>query len=72
VVTSGGTFPNSWDLTLLVLSPNRTAIGNGGRAAQSDSLTGVPPGTGIYTIELAPQDQNVGTNIGNFSVDLTT
>lgn len=73
VVTSDGTFPNSCDLSLLVLSPNGTQIGNGGCASQSDSLTGVVlPGTGTYTIELLPQGTNIGSNTGSVSVQLTS
>ncbi len=73
VATSGGTFPGNCDLTLQVLSPNGTEIGNGGCASQSDSLTGVLlPGTGTYSIELTPTSGNVGTNTGSVAVDLTT
>jgi hypothetical protein len=72
VTTSGGTFPANCDLNLQVLSPNGTAIGNGNCAAQSDTLTGVVlPGTGTYTIVLAPTPTNIGTNTGSVSIDLT-
>ena len=73
MATSGGTFPNNCDLTLAILSPTGTLIGDGGCAAQSGSLTGILlPGTGTYTIELLPSNVNVGTNTGSVAVDLTT
>ena len=70
--TFGGTFPNSCDLEMFLVSQSGTVLGNGGCAAQSSFIGETTlPAKGTYTVELVPQGQTIGTNTGSLSLSLS-
>ena len=67
-----GTFPGNCDVTVVLLDSARNQLGNGGCSAQQTFIPGATlEGKGVYTIEVVPQGNNIGTNTGSLTIALT-
>lgn len=73
VSASGGTFPNSCDLNMYLLSPSGAQIAGAGCSAQSNFIgETILPGKGTYTLEMTPSTDNPGSNTGSVTLSLSS